>query len=199
MMKHTKRLLALLLALVLALSLALPAMAVSPQSAINWDDFYIIRQPQSQTIRYGDSFTLSVEVNVPAGAEVRFQWRRAEGGGRFIENATSSELHISPGDPHYPEGSSLGGVETRFEVWITAYVRNDNNDIVLERRISSNSVRVQTEQTLLGRVFGVTIMPFSFAFAGILSTAPVSIPLLPLSLPFFLIWGFVEGFRGLFR
>ena len=103
-MKHTKRLLALLLALVLALGLAMPAMA-----AVNWDDI-IVTPPQDLFVPYGESYTLSVEVVAPAGAEVSYQWHRRVTvlGSRFnvgwsdlIPGATSPTLQLNPGDDFY--------------------------------------------------------------------------------------------------
>jgi len=59
-MKLTKRLFAVLLTFALVLGFALPAMA-----AVKWSEFRITKQPQSQTIKHGESFTLSVEMNAP--------------------------------------------------------------------------------------------------------------------------------------
>lgn len=69
-MKQTKKWLALVLTFALALSLALPA------AAVNWDEFRIVTQPQSMTVAYGESATLTIEVNVPDGAQVVYDWRR---------------------------------------------------------------------------------------------------------------------------
>ena len=56
--------------LAFALTLALTVSA----AAGNWDDFRITRDLQDRTIHYNERFTLSVEVNVPEGAQVEYQW-----------------------------------------------------------------------------------------------------------------------------
>ena len=114
-MKITKRIFATLLTFALALSLALPTMA-----AVNWDDFRITKQPQGLTIKEGESFTLSVGVNVPDGAEVVYQW---ECDGSIIEGATAPELTIGPGDRYYPEFNRIGGVTVSFKCSITQVPR----------------------------------------------------------------------------
>ena len=45
-------------------------------AATDWDDFYIITQPpENLYVPYGESFALSVEVNVPDGVDaVTYQW-----------------------------------------------------------------------------------------------------------------------------
>ena len=54
--------------------------------AVDWDDFYIITQPEDQEIPFGSDFTLSVAVNVPAGAKVTYQWNRIEGATEPVKN-----------------------------------------------------------------------------------------------------------------
>jgi hypothetical protein len=187
-----KKLLATLLTLALALSLALPAMA-----AVNWDEFRITKQPQDLTIKHGDSFTLSVEVNVPDGVhEVTYQWYNKSL--NPIENATSSELHFRPDDSYYPTDSRLGGSQAEFQVWITAYIKNADDVVVVVRRILSNTVSVQTERTALGKFLDVTIAPFGYAFSSVIATAPVSVPLFPLAYLYWLVLAYISGFRALF-
>ena len=192
-MKSTKKPLALLLTLALAFALVLPATA-----AVDWSEFRITKQPQNLTIKQGDSFTLSVEVNVPEGFEVEYQWRRMSGGSTNIEGATSPELHLGPNDSHYPTDSRYGGDSVVYECWITAYVKNADDIIVLERRISSGSASVQTKRTVLGKILDVTIAPFWYAFGGVMATPVVSIPLFPFAYLFWLVLAYVSGFRALF-
>jgi hypothetical protein len=97
-MKHTKRMLTMVLTFALAFSLAAPAFA-----AVNWDEFQITERPKNIAIPYGDSFTLGVEVKVPDGVSVEYQWRTYSAGAGHtpIENATSYELRLGPSDPYY--------------------------------------------------------------------------------------------------
>ena len=195
-MKHTKRLLAVLLTLALALALALPAMA-----AVNWNEFRIISHPQDITIRHGESFTLSVEVNVPEGVEVEFQWYRSSS--TPIEGATSSELHLSPSDQFYPEVSALGGSTATYMIRITAHEKDDDGNIISSRTLASRHVTVTTERTFWGRLYGVTLEPFVLAFVAtfvqIVWTFGLLIPLSPLIYLGWLIYGFGLGFAELFR
>jgi len=185
-MKFTKRILAAFLTLALALSLALPAMA-----AVNWSDFRITKQPQNLTIKHGDSFTLSVKVNVPDGVEVEYQWY---GGSNRIKNATASELYLGPDDQYYPDDYSLGGASSSFFCEITAYDEDNSGD---KRTIWSDTAHVTTKRTISGKLLDVTIAPFGYAFSAIMA-APVFIPIFPLAYLGFLVYFFVQGFIGLF-
>ena len=121
-MKYTKHALALLLALALAFGLAMTAFATEEeaeleplalQSTVDWSEFRIITNPQDQYVPYGESFTLSVEVNIPDGGEVTYRWYVANGG--IIEGATTNTLQLGPGDAHYPKppGSNDAGLHRR--------------------------------------------------------------------------------------
>jgi len=91
-----KKTLALLLTLILALGLGVPAMAAP--------GFSIVAQPQDITINFGESFTLSVEAEVPAGGGATYQWRRVGGSWNFtIPGATGPALRLSYGDQAYPD------------------------------------------------------------------------------------------------
>jgi len=190
-MKFTKRILATLLVFVLALSLALPT------AAVDWNEFRITKQPENLTIKHGDSFTLSVEVNLPTGVtDVEYQWYNRSL--NPIGNATSPELHLNSGDPHYPEDSRFGGGSSaQFQVWITAYVKNASGDVVVEKRLRSNTVNVRTERTSLGKFLDVTIAPFGYAFSATI-VAPGFILIFPLAYIGFLFYFYYLGLRGLF-
>ena len=196
-MKHTKRLLAALLALALALTLALPAMAAAgPQSAVNWDEFYIITQPQSQTIAHGESFTLSVEVNVPEGVTwVEYQWRRSGG---HIADATEAVLMLSPGYPGYPRANRPYHSATgHYFVVITAVAEDEDGNVIDSRTLHSEvtAVTIQAErrptlwENLRVILAGALFLPLVLApmLPGIL-LLPITLPLTPLFLLFF--WAF---------
>ena len=91
-----KKRFALLLALAMAFCLGVPAMAAP--------DFSINVQPQDITINYGESFTLSVEAEVPAGQSAAYQWWRVGGTWNdLIPGATGPDLCLSYGDNAYPD------------------------------------------------------------------------------------------------
>ena len=191
-----KKLLALMLTLVLALTLALPAMA-----EVDWDEFRITAQPQDLTIIYGDSFTLSVEVNVPDGVEVEYQWYRYDGRSSQIEGATTPELCLGPDNSNYPD-TRLGGAWASYHCKITAYEKNGENEEIASRFLNSSIVSVTMERTPLGKLFDLIITPFVYAFGGTLSLSSmfpgIIIPFLPFIFFGGLILGFVEGVKGLF-
>ena len=194
-----KKLLAALLVLVLALSLALPAMA-----AVNWNEFRITKEPRDITIKYGDSFTLSVEVRVPEGVEAEYEWY-SDG---KIENATAPELRLGPYDPKYPEYTRLGGdstnwggATTRYRCEITAYEKDEAGNIVSSRSLSAYA-RVSTERTFLGILFNLAIVPFEYAFGTALASSMLTLGLLlpvsPVIFLFGLVFGFFNELRMLF-
>jgi len=122
-MKHTKKLLTLLLALALGLGLGAPA--AFAQTTVDWDDFYILTQPQAAIVPYGSSFTLSVEVNVPEGVKVvSYVWRPYIG---TLGAGTGSVLHLSPGDYAYPEAYRPYLAATEYYHCIITAVEEDAN------------------------------------------------------------------------
>ena len=200
-MKLTKKLLALLLTLALALSLALPAMA-----AVNWDEFHIITQPQSMTVIRGDSFTLSVEVNVPDGAEVEYQWRRGPVGGSEdsstrIYGATEPDLQISSNDDHYPFLNNYYD----YYCEITAYEKDAGDTVLSSQMLTSDRARVtpvEKEKTFWEKVYSVTLEPFEYAgsmtLIGMMLSFGLLLPVTPFYFLYFLVVGYIEGFKGLF-
>jgi len=65
-----KKLLSICLAGLMLFGFGAEAMAEEGESTVDWDDFYIVTQPRELTVPYGESFTLSVEVNIPEGARI---------------------------------------------------------------------------------------------------------------------------------
>jgi len=137
-MKHTKRMLAALLTLALVFAIALPSFA--NQSSVNWNEFRITKQPESrQNIKFGESFTLSVEVNVPEGVEVEYQWQRLF---TNIEGAIESELHLDSSHPDYLFRSINGTAEAIYRCIIRAYEKDDDGNTISSKKLQTNDARV---------------------------------------------------------
>jgi hypothetical protein len=200
-MKFTKRILAALLTLTLALSLALPA------AADNWSDFRITKQPQSKTIKYGDSFTLSVEVSFPAGVEVEYQWYRwtKDGSAYPITGATEISLLCGANDFDYPYKNDFYD----YHCEIAAHEKDaGGNELSSEKRtsdrvrVTTNYVEEKAEKTFWDKAFDITLAPFGIAGGMTLVAITISfglaIPFVPFIFLYYLIEGFVIGFRGLF-
>jgi len=156
-MEHTKKWLALLLTVALALSLALPVMAV------DWDEFRITKHPKSLTIIHGESFTLSVEVSLPASVvDVAYQWYWRSGSGSInIQGATEPTLQRGPGDPLYPIA-----IEAYREYFceITAYEKDDDDNGHLSKKLTSGSARVtvnKKEPTFWENLLGFFFTPIA--------------------------------------
>lgn len=159
-MKHIKRVLAIAVALSLAFTLAMPAMAI----VVDWSEFRIVTQPPEYLyVPYGESFTLSVEVNVPDGVdEVKYQWyqyRDYENDG-LIAGATASTLQLSPGDPAYPAPPNREGAlcDMRYYCAVTAFANG------VERQLWCNSVYVTAEGSFWDKLYCLTIEPFVYAY-----------------------------------
>jgi len=200
-MKQAKKCLALALTLTLALTLALPAAA-----AVNWEDFRITRQPQSMTIIHGESFTLSMEVNVPDGVEVEYQWRRSPVGGSEdsstrIYGATEPDLQLSSNDDHYPFRNNYYD----YYCEITAHGKDADGNELSSQTLTSGRARVtveEKEKTFWEKVYSVTLEPFSYAgsmtLVGMMLSFGLLLPVAPFYFLYFLVVGYIEGFKGLF-
>jgi len=195
-MKKAKRILSALLTLALALALAL-TLALPAAAAVNWDDFRITKQPQNLTIKSGDSFTLSVEVNVPAGVVVEYQWRFIPGGREPIEGATGSELSLAPGDRYYPSQDGLDDVRVGYECVINAYEKDSGGNIISSRNKWSDTAYVSLERKALRKLLDVTIAPFGYAFTMVVSSPALAL-IFPISYLGCLIYSYIIGFRALF-
>jgi len=175
-MKHTNRVLALLLSLALALSFALPAFAEDEEpvfaeteaQAVDWADFRIITQPQDQTVKYKESFTLSVEVNIPEGVEVEYQWYA---GNSKIDGATESVLQCAFGDSQYPyNGGFLNdmmriflnpNLDAFYYCKVTGYAK-DMDEILSDKKLESESAKVTMpiSDSIWMKLLSVFIGPF---------------------------------------
>ncbi|MCL2300642.1 MAG: hypothetical protein FWC27_10920 [Firmicutes bacterium] len=144
-MKQTKHILAALLTLALAFSLALPAMA-----AVNWDDFRIIQQPQNLNIRHGESFTLSVEVDFPAGVVVTYMWILRTSGVQHqmgsLQKTTdkTSVLQLDPSSKYYPPSDLYGEASSWWDYYVRV-IAFEEDATVSSKTLTSETVRVTTE------------------------------------------------------
>ena len=146
-MKYTKRAFVIIVALSLAFTLALPAMA-----AVNWDDFRIVTEPKDLTVPHGESFTLSVGVNVPDGAdEVTYQWCSRVG--QPIPGAAASTLQLSPGDAYYPEAFQVSD----FVCEITANESGGESKTLWTRHAA-----VKVEASFQEKLYSITLEPFEY-------------------------------------
>ena len=168
MKKLLSPILALVLTLALALSLALPAMAEGePEPEVNWDDFTIITQPKDLTIKYGESFTLSVEVNVPDGVAVIYTWWRYSDGS-LIDGATGPTLQLSFDEPLYPQASyPYQNATAWYSCTVTPVISNEDDKPVVSRRLYSDyaTVTVLPERK---KTFGDTLAEIWEGFLAVI-------------------------------
>jgi len=172
-----KKLLAALLTLALSLTLALPtAFAEEGEtgSQVNWDDFYIVTQPVASLSMFSsDTVTLRIEVNIPEGVEVGYQWRYSG----VIPDATEPVLTIGPDDwwprssdeptsgPSAGSWSSRWPRRTEISVWciITAYEKEDDA-IVTSRELRSDAAQIMLKGNMLENLYDLFISePARFA------------------------------------
>lgn len=111
--------------------------AVPALAAVNWDDFYIITQStEALTVPFGTAFTLSVEVNIPAGAEVTYQWGQVIRGRPYsykMEDATEPVFKCSAGDygyPNAPSGAPYAEQSKEYACTITAVEKDGSGNVV---------------------------------------------------------------------
>ena len=146
-MKHTKQLLALLLTLAMALGLgasAAFAQEAAAESTVNWDEFYIVTQPQNLNITSEEGFALRVAVNLPAGVnDIEYQWYA---NGR-LDGETALELHQNPGDPYYPAFRPAGNrfAEAEYHLRVTVCEKDADGNVILKKELRSAKALVQVE------------------------------------------------------
>jgi len=178
-MKQAKKLLALLLSLALVFAVSAPAFAdeieieseITAQDEINWDDFYIISQTPRTVIEYGESCVLSVEVNVPEGAEVTYQWIRWWY--EVLPVPEKATMTVSPGDLIYPGKPNFRNSESiAVECKITGYAIGAQHIPENARTISSGNIVVEFTNTVDTRNTWQRILDF------ILHTLSLSVQLI---------------------
>ena len=206
-MKQTKKWFALLMALVLAFSLALPALAEAVPAevdtaaevtaadvdwdAVNWDDFYIITQPPKEvTVPYGGDFSLSVEVNIPAGLEVRYLWAWT-----YSDSSSSAQwgpeepaFSCSPGDDHYPAAHTYKEWNREWRCLIIPVEKDSDGKVVqsnyekaLRTDITAVTLQPKRKETVLDTFLERFIFrPFMVSLGIIIGSFGLLIPLVPI-------------------
>ena len=187
-----KKLLALLLALALGLGLALPAFAeTEPPPAVNWDDFYITAQPQSQRIAKGADFSLSVGVNIPEGVEVSYRWKYWERI-KYVDNRpldltvpTSQEATVYL-SPHYNINRPLAEPTDRAYVCEIVGIERDaaGNEIASKTlRSDVAEVRMDGSKNLGDLLYYIFVDPIIDAYYIGHIAGPFAILFFPITLP----------------
>ena len=182
-MKHTKHLLAIFLAFALALALVLPALAV------DWDDFLIVTQPQSRTIDEGERFTLSVEVNIPNDVVAEYHWYVVDSLGNIAAApGDGPTLSAAPGYSHYVVDPGVNAVKTGMfktyycEIW--CYELDDEDEVISERTLTSDTARVTVEIPKLGfwlTMYAIFVFPLFETAGFVLRGGLLALPLLAIS------------------
>ena len=182
-------------------------------SAFNWEDFYFITDlPQDLYVKRNKSFTLSVEVNIPDGVEVTYQWY--VGVDRTyvpIEGATASTLQLGPDDDSYPKAENphsqiveAGSRQSYFYCEITAI---DSVDRQSETRYTRQAT-ITVRGSFWERLSSVTVGPFKKLFDGWFIPKNSHITgfdrwllnfFILLVFPFFLVNEYAENFIALFK
>jgi len=167
-METSKRFLAMLLALAMALALALPAFAegetppavmeaqeeMTAQEAenqgVNWDNFWITKQPQSQRIRIWEEYTVSVEVYAPPGVEVEYRWWGYPGGlGSYISHfkGATEPVYTSTylADKNFFELIIVllfGDIGGTAYCEIIGYEKDEDGNVISQKRLASDFARI---------------------------------------------------------
>jgi len=154
-----KKLFAILLAMSMLFGLtAIGASATEDEAepegvtqAVNWDEFYIIAQPNGQTVKTGESITLRIEVKIPVGVDVTYQWYYNTT--VKLEGATEAVLRLEPGDDRYPNfGFSFGN--RPFHCEIIGYEK-EGDTILSTKKLVSNA-----QATLSGTLWEILLAVF---------------------------------------
>jgi len=184
-MKHTKKLLALLLTLVIALGFSAPvafAQETEAKSTVNWDEFYIVTQPQDVKIKKGESFMLAVQANSPNGVEVTYQWYRDY---VQIKGAASPDLHLDSQD-FFPVSETA-----IYHCTITASEKDADGSEIASKTLQSISARVRITKTLWSNLWKFLVE--SVLTIGSYIVVGLGIFGLSLGWPFIALWGFINS------
>jgi len=187
-MKFTKRILAALLTLALALTLALPAAAITRDA--------ITLTGPDQPVPYGESFTLSVSVDLPDGVEVEsYQW----GWQKQIDGATGPSLTVTPDDEFYPEADKpYSSARRRYWCRITFVEKDTDGNVIDTVMIAGNDIDV-TVAPERGIRFGELLKEsctsgFAFILASSVLSGYILVPFFPIT---FLIGFFLRFFHAI--
>ena len=175
-MKHLKKLLALALAFLLALGVSAPAMALE-------EDTFRVITPEYQEIPlpFGSDIALSVEVHLPEGWTVEYQWSgdiKSYGPtGDWhsvgqLYGQTEATLRLSPGESHYPQA------KTPYVATPTAYfycgmtVRDEEGTLIKDGnsdffRVFAVTIEAKRSKNLLDAIGEFLASAANFVLAGL--------------------------------
>jgi len=176
MKTNMKKLISALLALVMVSGLfaAMPLTASAAESTVNWDDFYIVTQPQGRTIKRGDTFTLSFEVNVPDGVEVEYQWFGIANG--TFKVATSEPFLIcSPGDEYYPVLDTMfvpKAIGSATYLCTIVGYEKDGDEIVSQKMLGIGRVTVNMKGSIGDLMYSFLNVPILAALGPVTAVLP---------------------------
>ena len=202
-----KKLLSALLALAMASGLfaVLPFTASAAESTVDWDEFYIITQPQSQTVAYNKSATLRVEVNVPDGVEVEYRWYRGIrtriGGDEpvLVENFLDRDAKdwvAQVSNLDYKLSTALTGRSHEYSCVIFGYEKDADGNVISTVRLESQTVTVTMNSgNALEKLYTYIVYPFVLGFQLLapisVMTGFLAIPFLPVIYPFAVLTSFI--------
>lgn len=177
-MKHLKKSLAAVLALLLAFGVR-AAVVAEPEPP---DKPYIITEPYP--VAHGESFTLRVEMYVPEGWTVQYQWQTYSNDSVYVDipNATDATLYLSPGDPDYPNYTDWPWRDKRISYQCTITSQDENG----ESFHLTCGETVCVKAGMIWRTIGLILEFFESAFIVLLS---------PLWFPVFFVM-LIFGLRG---
>jgi len=179
--------LALLLTLALALSIALPAMAVEPLNVIS-------QPPRTVYVKRGESFTLTVEVEIPEGVdEVTYQWYYF--GSVKVAGATSNTLLLSPDDAEYPKRQFYYSVTGANSESYTCRIAAIDTESGKEYGRWVSDIKVHVEGSFRDKLYSVTLEPLVASHNEIFGAFPLGL----FFFPFNVIKRYVDNYRGLFE
>ena len=126
-------------------------------SAVNWEDFTIITHPpESLSVKHGESFTLSVEVNIPEGVEMEYQWYCES---NMIPGATDAVLQVNRDDAVHPK--NYANACTYYYCRITGVEKKDGIEVSREWQNSASSV---VDMKTMKKTMGKLLEPIAEAF-----------------------------------
>ncbi len=192
-MKRLRKIMSVLLAFALVAAVLVPtALAEGAQNdaAVKWDEFYIKSQTEENIkIDTDEPFELYVEVNVPEGAEISYQWYTSNGLWNKCEGFVDAVADFSDtANKAYPKS------DTTYMCRVTAVVKNESGEILDSCAIETNPIEVRIKMTFSEKLGYVTLKPIEVAFnAAIMLTGMSYGVFLPIS-PLVFVGGAIYAF-----